>query len=200
MSEEQGIVLKTTDDGWAEVVTERRDACENCGASHCCVAATSGEKMITRALNRAGAVSGDLVALSVEPGVVVKSAAALYLVPVIGFVVGAITGAETHGALGLSESGGAILLGALGLGIGYALTSLISRRMTRKGALTPTISRILEKGTGLPETSIDPVCHMEVEVAIAPWSSIHDGITYYFCSAGCKRAFDQYPQKYLKEK
>jgi Cu+-exporting ATPase len=27
--------------------------------------------------------------------------------------------------------------------------------------------------------------------------SVHDGQTYYFCSAGCKESFDKDPGKYL---
>ncbi len=43
----------------------------------------------------------------------------------------------------------------------------------------------------------DPVCHMTVEIAAAHFTSEQDGKMYYFCSAGCKRSFDQEPQKYV---
>ncbi len=147
MPQEQGIVLRTIEDGWAEVVTKRRDACENCGASHCCVASETGGKMITRALNKAKAASGDLVALSLEPGVVLKSAAALYLIPIIGFLLGAIIGGAVHTAIGLSEVGGVIALAFVGLAFGYGITALISKRMSKKGALTPVIHKVLARGT-----------------------------------------------------
>jgi YHS domain-containing protein len=45
--------------------------------------------------------------------------------------------------------------------------------------------------------AIDPVCKMEVEEATAQWKSEYQGQTYYFCSPGCKQAFDQAPEKYL---
>ncbi|MDT7687417.1 MAG: P-type Cu+ transporter [Acidobacteriota bacterium] len=38
--------------------------------------------------------------------------------------------------------------------------------------------------------AIDPVCGMEVDPATAAGSSERDGQTYYFCSPGCKRRFD----------
>jgi xanthine dehydrogenase accessory factor len=44
-------------------------------------------------------------------------------------------------------------------------------------------------------TAIDPVCHMEVEVATAQYTSEHDGTMYYFCCAGCKTTFDKDPQR-----
>ncbi len=42
----------------------------------------------------------------------------------------------------------------------------------------------------------DPVCGMEVDEKMAPAKSEHIGKTYYFCSPGCKKAFDENPAKY----
>lgn len=44
----------------------------------------------------------------------------------------------------------------------------------------------------------DPVCGMTVEIATAHFTSQYEGITYYFCAAGCKRSFDKEPQKYIQ--
>ncbi len=43
----------------------------------------------------------------------------------------------------------------------------------------------------------DPVCGMEVDEKMAPAKSEYKGKTYYFCSPGCKKAFDADPEKYL---
>jgi uncharacterized protein len=43
----------------------------------------------------------------------------------------------------------------------------------------------------------DPVCGMTVEVDKTEYRSVHDGKTYYFCSAGCKETFDEDPGKYV---
>ena len=45
--------------------------------------------------------------------------------------------------------------------------------------------------------AIDPVCHMEVEEGSAAATSEYKGKTYYFCAVGCKKAFDEDPEKYL---
>ena len=45
--------------------------------------------------------------------------------------------------------------------------------------------------------AIDPVCHMEVDIDSAEWSSEYKGTMYYFCAPGCKRSFDKDPEKYL---
>ena len=47
--------------------------------------------------------------------------------------------------------------------------------------------------------AIDPVCEMKVEESTAQHKSEYKGDTYYFCAAGCKKAFDEAPEKYLKK-
>lgn len=42
----------------------------------------------------------------------------------------------------------------------------------------------------------DPVCGMEIDENDAAATSEHNGKTYYFCSTGCKQAFDQEPGRY----
>ena len=49
-------------------------------------------------------------------------------------------------------------------------------------------------------TAVDPVCAMTVETATAEHRAVHDGKTYYFCSAGCKANFEKDPEKYLQKK
>jgi YHS domain-containing protein len=45
--------------------------------------------------------------------------------------------------------------------------------------------------------NIDPVCGMEVDPVTAAGQSEYQGQTYYFCSAGCKDAFDRNPESYI---
>lgn len=42
----------------------------------------------------------------------------------------------------------------------------------------------------------DPVCGMDVDPKTSSQTSTYQGQTYYFCSPGCKKAFDKEPQKY----
>jgi YHS domain-containing protein len=46
--------------------------------------------------------------------------------------------------------------------------------------------------------ALDVVCGMEVDEATARWTSEYKGKTYYFCAPGCKRAFDEDPERYLQ--
>ena len=38
---------------------------------------------------------------------------------------------------------------------------------------------------------------MEIDTAVVAGRSEYKGQTYYFCSIGCKKAFDKEPEKYL---
>jgi Cu+-exporting ATPase len=45
----------------------------------------------------------------------------------------------------------------------------------------------------------DPVCGMDVDPEHAAGKSEYKGQTYYFCSPGCKKAFDSDPEKYVSK-
>lgn len=49
----------------------------------------------------------------------------------------------------------------------------------------------------MTQTFKDPICDMDVTPEIAAGKSEYNGQTYYFCSLGCKKAFDKEPEKYL---
>ena len=51
-----------------------------------------------------------------------------------------------------------------------------------------------------PGLANDPVCGMTVDPASAKHSAEHEGISYYFCSAGCRTKFIADPEAYLKPK
>jgi Cu+-exporting ATPase len=58
-------------------------------------------------------------------------------------------------------------------------------------------ARVEEIITGGKEMAIDPVCKMQVDEKKAAATSEYKGKKYYFCAMGCKKAFDQDPEKYV---
>jgi P-type Cu+ transporter len=50
------------------------------------------------------------------------------------------------------------------------------------------------------DTVLDPVCHMTVDPQTAAHRHRHKGITYHFCSAGCRTKFAANPAKYLDDR
>ncbi len=45
--------------------------------------------------------------------------------------------------------------------------------------------------------AIYPVCKMEVDEKTARFKTEYNGETYYFCAPGCKKAFEDKPEKYI---
>ena len=48
------------------------------------------------------------------------------------------------------------------------------------------------------QTNVDPVCGMRVDPENAAATTNFDGNTYFFCAEGCRKAFEEHPQKYLE--
>jgi xanthine dehydrogenase accessory factor len=51
----------------------------------------------------------------------------------------------------------------------------------------------------VPAEAVDPVCGMTVDVGPASFPLEHEGVTYYFCRAGCRREFEANPAAYARK-
>lgn len=47
--------------------------------------------------------------------------------------------------------------------------------------------------------AIDPICKMEVDEKTAKFKSEYKEQTYFFCAPGCKKEFDDNPEKYIEK-
>ena len=75
----------------------------------------------------------------------------------------------------------------------------IAARVARAGRALPmaAVADPVHQPPGSAEVAIDPVCHMEVEIAGARHTADVNGVTYYFCCGGCRARFVKDPQRYL---
>ncbi|HEY5355795.1 MAG TPA: XdhC family protein [Streptosporangiaceae bacterium] len=79
------------------------------------------------------------------------------------------------------------------------LAELVQLRAS--GALVPGTAatggaRVAER---TPAQATDPVCGMTVTADASSYPLEHEGETYYFCCAGCRRSFQENPAAHLKE-
>jgi xanthine dehydrogenase accessory factor len=65
------------------------------------------------------------------------------------------------------------------------------------GTAAPTIMGSTE-AAGNPAEVTDPVCGMTVPATPVSRPLTHDGVTYYFCGTGCRRAFQKDPAAYVR--
>jgi xanthine dehydrogenase accessory factor len=77
------------------------------------------------------------------------------------------------------------------------LAELVQLRAS--GALAGGAVSAAAESAPTAETTIDPVCGMTVSADASSYPLEHDGMTYYFCCAGCRRSFQENPAEYLKE-
>jgi sigma-E factor negative regulatory protein RseC len=154
MAQKKGRVISIEKDGWAMVVTEKGDACNNCESAQFCHSLADCSRMETRVLNRANARVGDRVTISLSSSSVFKSAMILYILPTLSLILGAIIGSGLHNYLGIDETGAAILFGFAGLILGFTIAGLISKRQTAGSKLTPVITRIIKPTEGFHMSQI----------------------------------------------
>jgi uncharacterized membrane protein YraQ (UPF0718 family)/YHS domain-containing protein len=77
-----------------------------------------------------------------------------------------------------------------------ALATILGWRFLRTGG--PEMLRAMNAATDTGKKSTtDPVCGMTVDPETATERAEHGGVTYYFCSAGCREAFEKDPDRYL---
>lgn len=147
MSQETGIVEAIEDD-WVWVKTQRKSACSHCGHKDHCQLIEGGDRMLVKARNAAAAHKGDEVELYLNTKTQLKCVFMVYMVPVIGLIVGAFLGNGFFAYIGVSQNISIFLFAALGLVAGFMLTRLYADRMELKEALTPLVKRVVRRSAG----------------------------------------------------
>lgn len=147
MSQETGIV-ETIEDEWAWVKTRRKSACAHCGQKDHCHTIEGGDRMLVKARNIADARKGDEVELYLSTKTQLKCVFMVYMVPVIGLLIGAFSGNSLSTPIGLSPNVGIFLFSALGLVAAFMLTRFYSNRMETKNALTLLVTRVVKRSPG----------------------------------------------------
>lgn len=75
------------------------------------------------------------------------------------------------------------------------MADLVARRAS--GELTAAPDGAAGAGAAARVEAVDPVCSMTVLVDDAKYHAVHDGADYWFCAAGCLRAFTADPESFL---
>jgi xanthine dehydrogenase accessory factor len=126
--------------------------------------------------------------------------------PYVGLVASAQRAGQVLSRLrarGLEDGELAVVRSPAGLPLGTSgqegiSLSIMAEISSLRAESRPSFSGAQEReSTGeQPDEAVDPICGMSVEVASARHVVDHGGSLYYFCCAGCKRAFEQEPEKY----
>jgi sigma-E factor negative regulatory protein RseC len=143
MSKQIALVTKITSKGLTEVLTERHSACGGCQTTHGCATCLSSLKIKAKVNNPIGAGPGDIVEIFMKSRAVWQGALILYGFPLMGLIVGAVTGASFGGNWFADESTAAALTGLAGLFAGFVLAIVTGNSRYAKTHLVPTITKVV---------------------------------------------------------
>jgi sigma-E factor negative regulatory protein RseC len=104
--------------------------------------------MLVKARNIANARKGDEVELYLSTKTQLKCVFMVYMVPVIGLLIGAFSGNSLSVPIGIGPNMGIFLFSVLGLVAAFMLTRFYSNRMEKKNALTLRVTRVVKRSPG----------------------------------------------------
>ncbi len=153
MDIEKGTVQKI-EEGWAWVETRRTGSCDNCSQKKQCHMSGDGrDRMIVKAENVAKARTGDEVEIYLNSKTKLKGLFMIYMFPVIGLLLGALSGKSLSTLIGLNGDLGTVLASFCGMAIAFLVARFLGFRMKENNELTPIVSRIIRRmhaGTPAP--------------------------------------------------
>lgn len=91
---------------------------------------------------------------------------------------------------------GARTPGEIALSILAQLIAERSKARRAAQAAAPAAAAPAPAPEAQPGTAIDPVCGMSVPAVESSLHLVHNGVTVYFCSPGCRAAFRKDPERY----
>jgi len=142
MSIEKGVVEKV-ENGYAYVRAQRKSACASCASkSHCTSLHSGSNTMLVKTSNSLHAKKGALVSFQINSGTLLKYTFIIYIVPVLGLLLGALSAGRLSLLLGINNALALVIFTLLGLGLAVYLSRSILRRNNTNSELIPAIKRI----------------------------------------------------------
>jgi sigma-E factor negative regulatory protein RseC len=151
MAQHIGIVIKTEPGNYAQVVADRKSSCGGCQSNpDGCLSCLTSAKIESRVANPVNAHAGDLVKIRLSSTNLLTGAAILYLLPIIGMLLGAFAGVLVSTAFGLTQIIGSIGGAITGLIVGYAAVITLDRNPSIRRRMMPTITNIVAHNVSTP--------------------------------------------------
>jgi len=156
MIEEYGTIVELKGKQVAVVLCKRHSACDHCPSSGACQLGSDSESMLVEAFNQIGAEVSDRVKVVTSTKHFLQSSFMLYIVPIIGLLIGAFIGqalAEVAD-LGIDPSLLSAILGVAFLAATFLIIKL-STQVLKREIFMPRIVEIQAKA----DTQADSLLH-----------------------------------------
>jgi len=123
---EFGTIVELKGRQIASVLCQKQSACKHCPSSGTCQVGEDGQSMLVEAFNQIGAEVGDMVRVETSTRHFLQSSFVLYILPVIGLLIGALAGEliAEHTQVGIDPK----LLSAL-IGVAFLVGTFLSIRV-----------------------------------------------------------------------
>lgn len=147
--EETGTVIEVKK-RTALVSTETKGICHSCSARGICHMSSQKDRMEVEAWNRLGAGVGDRVQIRISGRSTLLAAFLLYLVPLLGFLLGVLIGQNLTG-----DQIWAVVIGLAFMVAVFGGIRILDRRIGRAERMRPEIFRILVGQSSRSESEED---------------------------------------------
>lgn len=147
VTETAEVVAVEGENAWVE--TQRKAVCDACAVQKGCGSGIISRMFSKRARilvpNTLGARTGDQVVIGIEDSALVRVSLAVYLMPLVWMLLGALAGQMIANTLEWTRVEGATaLFGVLGLGAGYMWLRRYARNTARNPAHQPNLLRFAD--------------------------------------------------------
>lgn len=140
------VVIRTDNDR-AEVDATLGGPCGECEEKGACALHLGGSTTQTLRVtveNRIGARPGDLVEIELRGHTELKLSLLVWVVPLLGLVLGAVAGVALLASSGLSQDLSALIGAVVGFVAAFSLLRKVDARLAGDESLVPRIRRVLE--------------------------------------------------------
>lgn len=136
-------MVAKVENGFAYVRAQRKSACGSCASrSHCSSLHSGSNYMLVKTNNKLDAKKGAMVSFEINSGTLLKYTFIIYVVPVLGLLLGALSAGHLATFLGMNTAFALVFFTLSGLGVAIYFSRLIIRRHRSNNELIPTIKRI----------------------------------------------------------
>ncbi len=132
---------------YVQLSTSRRGICEGCSDKSTCsfdTALGKGTPEIITAINSLQAKPGDSVEFDLTGHEELKLSLIVWIIPLIGLIIGALLGATYYNFLSLSYDSGTLLGLVLGFGIAFSFVVIYEKFLANEKKVLPIILKINE--------------------------------------------------------
>ncbi|MBN2033762.1 MAG: SoxR reducing system RseC family protein [Deltaproteobacteria bacterium] len=143
MLRERGIVERISAQK-AVLRIERTSACAACESRNSCHLQNSREFFV-EVDNELHVEPGDVVEVSMPSSSVIRASLAVYFLPVLGLILGALAGGASAAALRLEATTASLAGGAIGLVLSIIVLKRLDRSVRARPDYFPRMTKVLKK-------------------------------------------------------